>query len=206
MTYRLGFLMTKHYNPVKSAISTSQVSGELYRASNIARKLSLSAKNSQAIVHRAGSKVTGLKVISEYFADLSLTTIKLADSVSRISLNISHMAVKLWRKNLLVKHLLTSQNKENNQQVNLIIEQTTLEEQETNEFFNREVRHLENKLEDIRQYMQASRVVAVSFRLEATQSEECQGILDDMANNIDSFSEQIKQHIVDAKSHIDQLL
>jgi hypothetical protein len=198
--------MTKHYNPVKSAISTSQVSGELYRASNIARKLSLSAKNSQAIVHRAGSKVTGLKVISEYFADLSLTTIKLADSVSRISLNISHMAVKLWRKNLLVKHLLTSQNKENNQQVNLIIEQTTLEEQETNEFFNREVRHLENKLEDIRQYMQASRVVAVSFRLEATQSEECQGILDDMANNIDSFSEQIKQHIVDAKSHIDQLL
>ena len=79
--------MTKEYSPIKSAIASSQVAGELYRASRIARQLSLAAKNSQAIVHRAGSRVAGLKVISEYFADLALKTIKLAEEINTISLS-----------------------------------------------------------------------------------------------------------------------
>lgn len=82
--------MTKEYSPVKSAITSSQVAGELYRASGIARQLSLAAKNSQAVVHRAGSKVAGLKVISEYFADLATKTIRLAEEINSISLDISY--------------------------------------------------------------------------------------------------------------------
>ena len=63
-----------------------------------------------------------------------------------------------------------------------------------------------SQLEEIQQYMQASRVIAVSFRLEATQTDEYQGILDDMADNIDVFSEKIKQHVIGAKTYIDRLL
>ena len=113
--------MVKEYSPVKSAITSSQVAGELYRASMIARQLSLAAKNSQAIVHRAGSRVAGLKVISEYFADLALKTIKLAEAINTISLDISHMAVERWRQNTLVDHLLDSQEKTDNEKVGAII-------------------------------------------------------------------------------------
>lgn len=198
--------MVKEYSPVKSAITSSQVAGELYRASRIARQLSLAAKNSQAVVHRAGSKVAGLKVISEYFADLALKTIRLAEEINRISLDISHMAVERWRQNTLVGHLYESQEKTENDKVDLIIHSTKGRQLEINNRFNIEIRSLESQLEEIQQYMQASRVVAVSFRLEATQTDEYQGILEDMANNIDVFSEKIKQHVLDAKSYIDRLL
>jgi len=198
--------MVKEYSPVKSAITSSQVAGELYRASMIARQLSLAAKNSQAIVHRAGSRVAGLKVISEYFADLALKTIKLAEAINTISLDISHLAVERWRQNTLVDHLFDSQEKTENDDVLLIITETRQRQEGINNRFNIEIRSLESQLEEIQQYMQASRVVAVSFRLEATQTDEYQGILEDMANNIDVFSEKIKQHVLDAKSYIDRLL
>ncbi|MEH6447801.1 MAG: hypothetical protein V7765_03985 [Oleispira sp.] len=198
--------MAKEYSPVKSAITSSQVAGELYRASGIARQLSLAAKNSQAVVHRAGSKVAGLKVISEYFADLALKTIKLAEEINTISLDISHMAVERWRQNTLVGHLYESQAKTENDTVAMIISSTKKRQLDINNQFNTEIRRLENQLSEIQQHMQASRVVAVSFRLESTQSDEYQGILEDMASNIDVFSEQIKQHVLDAKSHIDRLL
>ncbi len=198
--------MVKEYSPVKSAITSSQVAGELYRASMIARQLSLAAKNSQAIVHRAGSRVAGLKVISEYFADLALKTIKLAEAINTISLDISHLAVERWRQNTLVDHLFESQEKTANDEVLLIITETRQRQEGINNRFNIEIRSLESQLEEIQQYMQASRVVAVSFRLEATQTDEYQGILEDMANNIDVFSEKIKQHVLDAKSYIDRLL
>jgi hypothetical protein len=198
--------MVKEYSPVKSAITSSQVAGELYRASRIARQLSLAAKNSQAVVHRAGSKVAGLKVISEYFADLALKTIKLAEKINHISLDISHMAVERWRQNTLVSHLCESQAKNHNAHIGVIIDDTKHRQSALNTRFNVEIRSLESQLEEIQQYMQASRVVAVSFRLEATQTDEYQGILEDMANNIDVFSEKIKQHVLGAKTYIDRLM
>ncbi|MBL4796976.1 MAG: hypothetical protein JKY50_06160 [Oleispira sp.] len=199
-------IMVKEYSPVKSAITASQVAGELYRASGIARQLSLAAKNSQAVVHRAGSKVAGLKVISEYFADLAIKTIKLAKEINTISLDISHMAVERWRQNTLVEHLNDSQVKTKNAAVDIIIKDTKQRQLDLNNRFNVEIRSLESQLEEIQQHMQASRVVAVSFRLEATQTDEYQEILEDMAKNIDKFSEKIKQHVLDAKSHINRLL
>ncbi len=198
--------MVKEYSPVISAITSSQVAGELYRASGIARQLSLAAKNSQAVVHRAGSKVAGLKVISEYFADLALKTIKLAEEINTISLAISHMAVERWRQTTLVDHLKECQKKTENNNVADIIHATRNRQMEINNQFNVEIRRLESQLSEIQQYMQASRVVAVSFRLEAIQTNEYQGMLEDMAKNIDAFSEKIKQHVLDAKAHIDRLL
>lgn len=198
--------MTKEYSPIKSAIASSQVAGELYRASRIARQLSLAAKNSQAIVHRAGSRVAGLKVISEYFADLALKTIKLAEEINTISLSISHMAVERSRQITLIEHLFDSQTKNENNSVALVIDKTKTRQTVINDKFNFELRRLENQLGEIQQHMQASRVVAVSFRLEATQTDEYQGILEDMASNIDVYSEKIKQHVIDAKSHIDRLM
>jgi DNA polymerase III delta prime subunit len=106
----------------------------------------------------------------------------------------------------LVDHLFDSQEKTANDDVNSIILETRKKQEDINNRFNVEIRSLESQLEEIKQYMQASRVVAVSFRLEATQTDEYQGILEDMANNIDVFSEKIKQHVLDAKSYIDRLL
>ena len=102
--------------------------------------------------------------------------------------------------------MFDSQEKTKNDKVDEITHTSKRKQIDINNRFNIEIRSLESQLEEIQQYMQASRVVAVSFRLEATQTDEYQGILEDMANNIDKFSEQIKQHVLDAKSHIDRLL
>jgi hypothetical protein len=64
---------------------------------------------------------------------------------------------------------------------------------------------LNDQLLDIRQYMQSSNVVAVTFRLEATQTGEFQPILESMANSIDGLSNDIRNHITYSQNQLDKL-
>ena len=51
--------------------AAATISGHLYRASVIAKRMALAAKNSRAMVLRAGARAAGLKVISDYFDELA---------------------------------------------------------------------------------------------------------------------------------------
>ena len=87
--------LSSHIATQTAAAAT--ISGHLYRASLIARRMALAAKNSRAMVLRAGSKAAGLKVISDYFGELADKTINLSNVINLAAISISQNSVRQWR-------------------------------------------------------------------------------------------------------------
>lgn len=196
--------------PVAATIAAANVSGELFRAGEIARRLALAAKNSQAMVLRAGSRAAGLQVISGYFAELANSTIELSREVNLYAITISNNSVAQWRTHSLLQRLnKTKQSDACTDRTCIVIEKQLdkslhkLAELQTE--FRQKLQHLESNLEEIESQMRASNVIAVNFRLEATQTGEYQPMLNHMADNIDGLSNQIKKHVDRSQEHMEEL-
>ena len=197
--------MSVNNQSVDFAVISATVAGELYRAGNVAKKLSLAAKNSRAVVLRAGSNAAGLKVISDYFAELAANAISLSSQVNAVALSVSQMAVERWHRENLTKNLNRSQSLHHHESLEKNVKQVAEQMTEINGRFRQSIGKLKDQLDDIHNQMQASSVVAVTFRLEATQTGEFRPLLEDMANNIEGYSADIKSHIQRSQLQIAQL-
>ncbi len=187
--------------------AAATISGHLYRASMIAKRMALAAKNSRAMVLRAGSKAAGLKVISDYFDELADKTINLSHIINHSAISISQNSVKQWRTQGFLHNLSKCKARVGNQKSTQLDPAMSIGEDSLHELANKlqsELSSLNDQLLDIRQYMQSSNVVAVTFRLEATQTGEFQPLLESMANSIDGLSNEIKNHITFSQNQLAQ--
>lgn len=181
-------------------LASARVAGEVYQVERIAKSLSLAAKNAMAMVMRAGSTASGLRVVSDFFSELAKNAITVANDIHAFAVGISHNSVSQWRlsafdaamaravemnqtSSALHQAFATSQkNSEHRQRV--------LQQQ-----FKKDWSHLIRALEDLDQQIKASAVIAVNFRLEALSTGQQRELLNHMATEIDSLSKQIKSHV-----------
>lgn len=185
--------------------AAATISGHLYRASLTAKRMALSAKNSRAMVLRAGSKAAGLKVISDYFDELANKTINLSNTINQLAIAISQNSVRQWRTHSFLDRVQKCKNRVGDQksaQLNGAMDDGAVLLDTLNHTLHSQVNKLRDQLADIRQYMQSSNVVAVTFRLEATQTGEFQPLLEHMAHTIDGLSNEIKGHITTSQDQL----
>lgn len=187
--------------------AAATISGHLYRASVIAKRMALAAKNSRAMVLRAGARAAGLKVISDYFDELADKTINLSNIINQCAISISQNSVRQWRTQSFLMRMEQCRQKIGNKKVVQLSSamsdgEASLLKLSSN--LQSQLSSLNDQLADIRQYMQSSSVVAVTFRLEATQTGEFQPLLEHMANTIDGLSNDIKQHITFSQNQLAQ--
>lgn len=187
--------------------AAATISGHLFRASVIARQMALAAKNSRAMVLRAGSKAAGLKVISDFFDELADKTIGLSKAINQCAIGISQNSVRQWRVQTFIDRLgrtvpQVSTGKQKKLRVTMDDANHTMTELQGT--LLHQLRTLRDQLDSIHHFMQASNVVAVTFRLEATQTGEFQPLLLHMAENIDGLSNRIKFHINTSQSQLAQ--
>jgi hypothetical protein len=186
--------------------AAATISGHLYRASLIAKRMALAAKNSRAMVLRAGTKAAGLKVISDYFDELADKTISLSHIINQSAISISQNSVRQWRTQTFLNNLAKSAmrlEEHRTQQLQPAVGIGNKGLADLVSVLQSQLSSLNDQLLDIRQYMQSSNVVAVTFRLEATQTGEFQPILESMAHSIDGFSNDIKNHITYSQNQLD---
>lgn len=190
--------------------AAATISGHLFRASITARQMALAAKNSRAMVLRAGSKAAGLKVISDYFDDLADKTITLSSTINHYAVAISQNSVRQWRTITFIDKVRKGQNylkrAENTQnsigQLEPAIDKASVYRLELANKLHSQLKNLKDQLENIHHYMQSSNVVAVTFRLEATQTGEFQPLLEHMAATIDGLTNDIKSHISTSQNQL----
>ena len=198
--------LSSHIATQTAAAAT--ISGHLYRASLIARRMALAAKNSRAMVLRAGSKAAGLKVISDYFGELADKTINLSNIINLAAISISQNSVRQWRTQTFLMRMdkcqqrLEEEHKARQLKPHMDAGSQTLHDLSSK--LQQQLSALNDQLADIRQYMQSSSVVAVTFRLEATQTGEFQPMLEHMASTIDGLSNDIKHHITSSQNQLAQ--
>ena len=188
-----------------AAVAT--ISGHLFRASIIAKRMALAAKNSRAMVLRAGARAAGLKVISDYFDELADKTIKLSDVINQYAITISQNSVRQWRTHVFLSKLQHTQQRINVSQKSQLTTALASGGEHMSSLhrdMNHQLSSLNQQLLDIRQYMQSSSVVAVTFRLEATKTGEFQPMLEHMADTIDGLTNNIKEHILFSQNQLAQ--
>lgn len=202
--------MTNQSNvPVSATIAAANVSGQLYRAGEIAKNLSLAAKNSRAMVMRAGSRAAGLQVISDFFAELASNTIQLSGEINQCAISISNNSVTQWRTHTLTHHLNQAGIKDENPELKELVNTKVTQSEDRLEHliaqFSSNIKQLDSYLERIEEQIRASSVIAVNFRLEATQTGEFQPMLNHMADNIDFLSNKIKEHVSASQHYMKEL-
>ncbi|HET8707308.1 MAG TPA: hypothetical protein VFM46_13475, partial [Pseudomonadales bacterium] len=72
--------------------------------------------------------------------------------------------------------------------------------------FQKKLNKLAGDLAEIQRLMRAANVISVTSRLEATQTGEFEGILVEMANTIQSQSDQIKLHVARSQQILESTL
>lgn len=190
--------ISQHTNTHQIADQTAMaasISGHLHKASLIAQRMALTAKNSRAMVLRAGSAAAGLKVISDYFGELATRTIELSKTINVTAIGISQNSVKQWQTQGFVDRVNSAYQQlenEQKQQLQRAMDYANEHLANLNRDLRKELSHLDSALGEIQQFMQSSNVVAVTFRLEATQTGEFQPMLEAMANNIAKLTDDIK--------------
>lgn len=198
-------MSTEADNIAEQTAAVATISGHLFRASLIAKRMALAAKNSRAMVLRAGEKAAGLKVISDYFGELANKTITLSDVINQYAIAISQNSVRQWRTNAFLHRLIQTQTKmeaTNINQLSFAFSEGQAQLDHLTQKMHKQLLSLNEQLMDIRQYMQSSSVVAVTFRLEATKTGEFQPMLEHMANTIEQLTNEIKERITFSQNQL----
>lgn len=181
-------------------LASAMVAGEVYQVGLIARKLSLAAKNAMAMVMRAGSTASGLRVVSDFFSELANNAINSAQSIHQSAVFISHNSVAQWRLNAFDEAMKKALDLSlESHKIDMMLRHSKQASQarrnELQTSFRKEWTQLINYLDDIDQQIKASGVIAVNFRLEALETGQQTQLLNHMAKDIDLLSGQIKEHV-----------
>lgn len=181
-------------------LASARVAGEVYQVERIAKSLSLAAKNAMAMVMRAGSTASGLRVVSDFFSELAKNAIIVANDIHSYAVGISQNSVAQWRissfDSAMVRAVSLNQSSQPLNRAYALCKQENGQRQRVlQQSFNKEWADLIRSLEDLDQQIKASAVIAVNFRLEALSTGQQRELLNHMATEIDALSKQIKGHV-----------
>lgn len=186
-------------------VALAKISRELYLATKTAQEVSLIAKNARALTVRAGDKVLGFKAITNFIDDLASTTITLATTINRQSLEVATLAAELQRKLYGLKQFERVLNDEKatyrescrgpQQSLLRVVEQNQSEQK-------LKLNRLLSNLSDIQQEIRSAGIIALNAKVESAKSPEYQASLDVIADDILHSTNQIKERIDRSQSII----
>ena len=159
------------------------------------------------MVIRAGSRAASLKVISDFFDDLATRTINTAETINQLAIAISTNCVSDWMTDNFLQQLIKAHDMAGEQAYTASLEKPLAHahalrhEKQSN--YQKLVGNLALKLDEIKQFMKAAGVVAVTSRLEAIQAGEFEAGLTEMANDIHALANRIGEHVNRARRLLD---
>ncbi len=185
-------------------VSSAVVAGRLLTVMQIAKEISLAAKNAKAIAERAGEKANSFKPITDFIDEMGRETIQLVEEINEQALSVSRSAVEELRcseasdrfakaAEILGEHQRSALLRD---QVEHIRQDALGQQKEV----RKQAQVLLDLLERIWSCMRASGVISTRSRVEAVSAEEYQDSLNVVAETIEKASERIKGIIRDCEN------
>jgi hypothetical protein len=174
------------------------VAGTLESVMQIAREISIAAKNAKAIAERAGEKANGFRPITDYINEIGQEMITLVKAINKSALKVSRIAVDELRAEDAYQRLISAKaySAENTPES---IHQLILEATEALSINRAALENEKNKLIEllmaIKIQMRATAVISTCSRVEATRADEYETNLEAVAVNVEIASDKIK-HII----------
>lgn len=195
----------KQVKKQKAFVVAATVASELNAAVNIARDMSIVAKNARAIALRAGEQAAGFKAITNFINEMASLTITAANTINIIAVDVSKNAVRLINiidsRERFEKALKICQHDGiSAASIEAIVQQKQQEVVDLEDLYDRAMWKLTEQLDEINQQMRAAGVIAVTSRVEASRAGEYEESLNVVAENVHQAAEGIRKHLQKSKS------
>jgi hypothetical protein len=181
-------------------VSAATVAGNLVSVMDIAREISLAAKNANAIAERAGEKASGFRPITDYINEMGHETISLVNAINTKALEVSRIAVNELRSKETYERLVMAQNYSGENTPasikKLITEASEVLSEQSNNLAKEKAQLIE-LLTEIKTQIRASAVISTCSKVEATRAEEHETSLEVVAKNVDAASSKISMIVKD---------
>ena len=194
----------------KVVVAASTAAAEISNAGHIAKQLSLVAKNARTVVLRAGDAALGFKVVSDFFVELSTSSIFLVSQVNIVAIELSRGAIECWDANRLSQKLddVVLRHKEEEIEYFSSIEPSISKGREGTAKLNDDLKHQIKKLSSLVDYipqqMRAGKVISVISRIEASRAGEFRQALEEMADKVEALTERMIVHIQTAMTQLEE--
>lgn len=182
------------------------VSAHLYKATLIARQLSITSSNARAVALRAGEKSSGFKPLTDFIDHLANVTIKSSKKINKLANALSQTASNMFRAEQAIVRF--DQVFERSDRQTSYIETLVPSLLATNHLksellqsYNRQINQLVMSLTDLRGELRTAKILTTLARVEASQADvEYQASLDSVADSVEQAASGIKFLIEDSLS------
>lgn len=192
--------------PVPIFLTAATVAAQLHFVTQIARQMSLTAKNASVVSVRAGEKAIGFKAITGFIDELASVTIENAENINSIAVELSQMAVTQKRMEDATARFESAIDADP-KYVESLFHRRRENEKSINEMklsFHRKWLELDDQLDETRKQIRSASVIATTSMVEASNAGEFKSQLEVIAKNIASSAADIAKHLGQARSLLDQ--
>lgn len=191
-------------------VSSASIAAQLDVILDVAKDMSISVKNAKAIANRAGAKARGFSPITDFINDMSLETMRIVSDINQQSVKLSQVAMQELRAREALAHFkkaheLAAQSPYLGQflQTSQSLE---IQKKERHDELLKYGRTLRESMEEISRYMAVAKVIVSNSRIEAVNADEYRANLEDIANDIESACNVIREQIKNSQNRLENAM
>lgn len=210
--------MSTQHTSQPSFVIAASVAAELHHAMNVARGVSLTAKNARAIAARAGQESVGFKAITNFIDELAHSMISQANSINQIAIGISRTAVMQLRardaQQRFVRVAQRSATQHDRSELSSVDasslphyiesiapsrQRIDLQVKDLSEKLEKVLCQLATELAETQRQIRAADIIATTSKVEASRAGAFREPLNAIAENIQLSADEIKKHLLAAQ-------
>ena len=181
-------------------VVAATVSAELFKAMQVASKISLTASNARALALRAGQGAAGFRAITDFIDELAITTVNASKSINAQATHLSRTACEAARAEDALKRFEIVYRKAKHSQYLSTLDQT-FERTKTNHkkikaTYKKQLHILQSELDGLAKALRTATVLSAISRVEASRTgPEFEQHLIVVAQNVVDAAEKIRDRV-----------
>jgi len=188
-------------------VAAATIAAKLDYATKVAQRLSLTASNARALTLRAGQSAAGFRPLTDAIHRLSDITVSSSKKINAIAAVLSRLAVEKYRADSALKYFDTVYAQaQDSQHISSLDEahgRTQVKQKELMVKYQKKIKQLTQELEAVEGELRSAVVLKVLCQIEASQAGLAyQDALNNVAENVESIAETIKEQIVFSRQQV----
>jgi len=188
-------------------VAAATIAAKLDYATKVAQRLSLTASNARALTLRAGQSAAGFRPLTDAIHRLSDITVSSSKKINSIAAVLSRMAVEKYRADSALMYFdavyVQGQGSRYVDSLSGVYERTKVKQKYLMGQYQQKIQQLTQELEAVEGELRSAVVLKVLCQIEASQAGLAyQDALNNVADNVESIAETIKEQIVFSRQQV----
>lgn len=191
-------------------ILTAIIASHIDDAMHVARKLAITASNARALAFRAGNSAMGFRPLTDYINRLANLTASSSARINHLACDLSRIATEREKTDQALRYFAhvydRAADSPNLCSLYTVYAHTAQRGESLKEDYRAQINLLKTELETLAGELRAAVMLVTMSRVEALQAEPVhQKALNNVADNVEEVTAEIRQRIDSAKQLVSEL-